>query len=144
MLLRDILHAKGAAVHTVSPDATLAEVVHRLVEHNCGSLVVCEPADSMQMVGIITERDILRACAAGRMPLTAHTVRECMTCNVVTGSPSQPVEETMGVLTAKRIRHMPIVEQNRLVGIISIGDVVKAQHDELTMENHYLKNYLLG
>src|SRR5687767_11603255 len=69
MLLRDILLHKGTKVYSIEPDATLAEVVRRLVDHNCGSLVVCHRDNPTRLLGIITERDILRACAAGRVPL---------------------------------------------------------------------------
>jgi CBS domain-containing protein len=96
------------------------------------------------MLGIITERDILRACAARRGPLESTRVSDVMTTNVVTGSPCDSVEDTMGLMTEHRIRHLPVLENDKLVGIVSIGDIVKAQHDALTMENHYLKSYLHG
>ncbi len=142
MMLRDILVTKGAGVHTITPDATLDEVVKKLVECNCGSLVVCEVGDSQKMVGIITERDILRASVDGSLPLDQQTVGERMTSDLVCATPDQSVADTMGQMTDRRIRHMPVIENERLVGIISIGDVVKAQHDALTMENHYLKSYI--
>ena len=146
MTLQEILRTKGSAVHAISPDATLAEVVQTLVKHNCGSLVVCiyDGCERGRLTGIITERDILRACAAHRESFGNLKVSEVMTSEVITGSPSDSVEDTMGLMTRKRVRHLPIVEQDRLEGIISIGDVVKAQHDQLTMENHYLKSYIHG
>ena len=144
MKLADILAHKGYKVHSIRPSATLAEVVQVLVRHNIGSLMVCEEEDCKRMLGIITERDILRACAARRGPLDATRVSEVMTTNVVTGSPSDSVEDTMGLMTEHRIRHLPVIECDDLVGIVSIGDIVKAQHDALTMENHYLKSYLQG
>ena len=146
MTLQEILRAKGNAVHTISPDATLEEVVQKLVKHNCGSLVVCLDAEceNRRLIGIITERDILRACASERGRFGELTVSVVMTREVITGSPSDSVEDTMGLMTTKRVRHLPIVEQQKLEGIISIGDVVKAQHDQLTMENHYLKSYIHG
>jgi len=146
MTLQEILRTKGTAVHTILPDATLEEVVQKLVKHNCGSLVVCKDQDCNEgrLVGIITERDILRACAAHRGQLDTIKVSDVMTRDVITGSPSDSVGDTMGLLTANRIRHLPIVEHGRLEGIISIGDVVKAHHDQLTMENHYLKSYIHG
>jgi CBS domain-containing protein len=144
MKLADILAHKGYKVHSIRPSASLAEVVQVLVRHNIGSLMVCEEADCKRMLGIITERDILRACAARRGPLESTTVVEVMTTNVVTGSPCDSVEDTMGLMTDHRIRHLPVLENDELVGIVSIGDIVKAQHDELTMENHYLKSYLQG
>lgn len=139
MLVRDILSDKGKLVHTCSPDDSLADVVDLLVGHNIGSLVVLEEGE---MVGIITERDILRASAATRGPLEFLTVRERMTRCPVVAAPQHDVSDVMCVMTERRIRHLPVVEGGRLVGIISIGDTVKAQHDELCRENHYLKSYI--
>src|SRR6185295_9475251 len=126
MTLQEILREKGTAVHSIFPDATLDDVVHKLVRHNCGSLVVCEPGDCEQgrLSGIITERDILKACAAHK-PLDSVRVSEVMTRDVITGAPSDSVEDTMGLMTENRIRHLPVLEHGRLQGLISIGDVVK-------------------
>jgi len=146
MHLRDILHGKGSVVYTIRSDASLADVVQKLVKNNCGSLVVCDSDcdESERLMGIITERDILRACAAGRAPLERTTVAEVMTRDMLVGSPHDSVEDAMGLMTVNRIRHLPVVEDGQLLGLISIGDVVKTQHDRLTMENHYLKSYLHG
>lgn len=150
MTLREILHAKGHLVHTIGRDDTLESVVQSLVKHNCGSLVVCDHdaksqrGKSGRMVGIVTERDILKLCAAHKGPLSEITVESVMTRDVTTGTPDDSVEDTMGLLTDRRVRHLPIMEGGELVGMISIGDVVKAQHDRLSMENHYLKSYLHG
>ena len=150
MTLREILHAKGHVVHTIGSDATLDLAVQTLVKHNCGSLVVCDPPpqeerrSAPRMVGIITERDILKACAANKGMLPSVLVANVMTREVATGSPDDSVEDTMGLMTNRRIRHLPVLESGELIGLISIGDVVKTQHDQLSMENHYLKNYLLG
>jgi len=139
MLVQDILSDKGRTVHTCAPDDTLADVVDLLVGHNIGSLVVMQ---SGEMVGIITERDILRATAVTRGPLEFVQVSERMTRLPVVVSPRDPLADAMCVMTEQRIRHLPVVEQGGLVGIISIGDIVKAQHDELSRENHYLKSYI--
>lgn len=139
MTVQQILNLKGCHVHSISPDKTLQDVVHMMVEHNCGSLLVC--ADE-QMVGIITERDILRACAELRQPLSNVPVSARMTRNVVTCSPDCSVETIMGMMTDHRVRHMPLLDGGRLAGMISIGDIVKAQHDELCLENQYLKTYI--
>lgn len=147
MTLLEILRSKGNEVHSISPGATLEEVAETLVRHNVGSLVVCEPATRNRpgrMVGIITERDILRACASHRAPLASQRVEDAMTCNVITASPEDCVEEAMGLLIDRRIRHLPIIDNEQLIGMISIGDVVKAQHDALSLENHYLKSYIHG
>jgi CBS domain-containing protein len=146
MNLQDILRQKGALVHTISSQATLDDVVQKLVQQNCGSLVVCD-SDCNQagaMVGIITERDILRACARHRSPLAEMRVADHMSRRPVVGSPEDSLEAVMGVMTERRIRHLPVVDGDRLVGLISIGDIVKAEHSQLTMENHYLKSYLQG
>ncbi len=146
MNLQDILRQKGATVHTIASQATLDDVVQKLVQNNCGSLVVCD-ADCQQadsMVGIITERDILRAFAKHRGPLAELRVADHMSRKPVTGSPEDSLEAVMGVMTEKRIRHLPVIEADRLVGMISIGDIVKAEHSQLTVENHYLKSYLHG
>lgn len=139
MQLKDILDAKGRTVYTIGPDATLADVVADLVRYNCGSLVVC---DRGQVVGIITERDILRTCAAVKEPLERIPVRTRMATEVVTGLPEHEVQDVMGVLTERRIRHLPILEDGKLAGMISIGDVVKAQHDKLCFENDCLMRYI--
>jgi CBS domain-containing protein len=146
MMLQDILAAKGSTVYAISSQATLEDVVQSLVKHNCGSLVVCAADDCQQgrLLGIITERDILRAVAKNPAELDRLKVADVMTRDVVTGTPTDTVEDTMGLLTDRRVRHLPILDNDRLVGIISIGDVVKAQHDALTMENHYLKSYIHG
>ena len=144
MKLADILAHKGYKVHSIRPSASLAEVVQVLVRHNIGSLMVCDDEDCKRMRGIITERDILRACAARRAPLETLQVADTMTSDVVTAAPHDSVEDIMGLMTDHRIRHLPVLEHGELVGIVSIGDIVKAQHDALTMENHYLKSYLHG
>jgi CBS domain-containing protein len=144
MNLQDILRQKGSTVYTIRPDASLDDVVQTLVHYNCGSLVVREGDASSPMLGIITERDILKACAAKRGSLEQIRVREAMTDSVAIGTPADSVEVTMGTMTNRRIRHLPVIENEQLVGMISIGDIVKAQHDSLTLENHYLKTYIHG
>jgi CBS domain-containing protein len=142
MFVEDILRDKGHKVHNIPPQATLDDVVQSLVRHRCGSLVVCEPEDDTRLVGIITERDILRACAERRCTLDQLKVSDFMTRKVVSGSPRDDLERIMGLMTENRVRHLPIVQEGRLLGLISIGDVVKYQHQQMAMENHYLKTYI--
>jgi CBS domain-containing protein len=145
MSLQEILQHKGSRVFSISPHATLAEVVQKLVKNNCGSLVVCEEMDCTHMLGIITERDILKACAANKVPLENYHVVDVMTSDLATCSPNDSVADAMGVMTDRRIRHLPVIDDDgKLDGIVSIGDLVKHQHDQLTMENHYLKSYIHG
>ena len=144
MMLREILRVKGSKVFTIRPQASLDEVVQTLVRHNIGSLVVCEDDDMRESVGIITERDILRASASRSAPFDQLVASDCMSTQLVTGALNDTVEDVMGMMTEHRVRHMPVMENGSLVGIISIGDVVKSHHDALTMENHYLKTYIHG
>jgi CBS domain-containing protein len=146
MTLSEILHGKGHVVHTIDPASTLEDVVQSLVGHNCGSLVVCDANSPAQgrMVGIITERDILKVVATHKGPLSAVRVADAMSKELTIGAPTDSVEDTMGLMTRLRIRHLPVVEDGQLLGLVSIGDVVKMQHDRLTMENHYLKSYIQG
>jgi CBS domain-containing protein len=141
MTIRDILAVKGAYVHSTTPSETLQRVVEVLVENNCGSLIVYDSPQSTRMVGIITERDIMRACAAGKS-LHDTSVSDVMSRNVVTGTADDSVADTMGLMTRRRVRHLPVLQGHHLAGVISIGDVVKAQHDSLTAENHHLKSYI--
>ena len=141
MRVYEILQSKGHTVHQILPSASLADAVERLVHFNCGSLLVSE---AELIVGIITERDILKAIQSHRQDLSTLSVGDFMTRNLVTGHPSDDVGEIMGKMTTHRVRHLPIIDSGRLVGMISIGDVVKAQFDLLAVENHYLKVYIQG
>lgn len=139
MLVREILSDKGGEIFGCSPQHTLTQVVDLLVKHNVGSLVVRE---GDEMVGIITERDILRTVAETRCSLDNMQTKDRMTPSPHTCCVDDDIAHVMGQMTARRIRHLPVVDSGRLVGIISIGDLVKAQHDDLCRENHYLKNYI--
>jgi CBS domain-containing protein len=144
MLLQDILAVKGSVVHVIGPDARLDEVARTLVEHNIGSLVICRTAASgeREILGIITERDILYHCARSNLPLSAVYVNEVMNAAMITALPTDAVEQIMGLMTTHRIRHMPVLDEGNLVGIVSIGDIVKAQHDQLALENRFMKDYI--
>ena len=144
MTLKEILEAKGSTVYTIGPDAALDEVTRELVRHNVGSLLVVERdlAEGERVLGIVTERDILRFCASGKGSLSGVKASEVMTAELETASPSDRVESIMGLMTGKRIRHLPVLSEGRLVGIVSIGDIVKAQHDRLAMENQFMKDYI--
>ncbi len=146
MTLKDILDTKGDAVLTIGPDATLADVAQKLVEHNIGSLVVCrkDAQGNDALVGIITERDLLHSWAKGNEDLTAVQVKAIMTAELVTASPGDPVEKVMGLMTTKRIRHLPIISEGKLAGLVSIGDVVKAHLNHLAVENKFMKDYIQG
>jgi CBS domain-containing protein len=146
MNLQDILMAKGSVVHTIAPEARLDEVARTLVELRIGALLVARPSESgdPELLGIITERDILYHCARSNLPLAAVEVSEVMSSPLITALPTDSVEQMMGLMTAKRIRHLPVRLEGRLLGMVSIGDLVKAQHDNLTLENQFMKDYIRG
>ena len=147
MLLQDILNRKGSDVCTIAPEATADDAVAMLVQYNIGSLMVCQFGDDGQpqvVLGIITERDILRAQAAHKAPLEALLVANVMTTDLVTAQPSDRVEEAIRLMTEHRVRHLSIVADGQLVGMVSIGDIIKAQFDELVAENFYMRSYIQG
>jgi CBS domain-containing protein len=145
MNLQDILRVKGSEVYSIGPNATLGDVVRSMMQHRCGGLLVCNDADCGRgIIGVITERDILRACAERRGSISDIPIRDYMSTDLVTGSPENSIEYIMGVMTDHRIRHLPVLDGDQLVGIISIGDLVKAQHHQTVVENHYLKSYIQG
>lgn len=142
MKIKDILQEKGANVVTIGPDRSVHEVIQTLVEHNIGSLIVKDAGG--EIVGIITERDILRECAKGSGRLQKASVQDAMTTELIIGLPDDPVDYVMGIMTKNRIRHLPIMEGEELRGIISIGDVVNALQRETEFENRLLKDYIHG
>jgi CBS domain-containing protein len=144
VLIQDILETKGNAICTIGPEATLAEVAKTLVKHKIGSLLICQDdaQGERELLGIVTERDLLYQFAE-EPDQSAHVpVSEIMSKNLITASREDRVEQILGIITAKRIRHLPVLENGRLIGIVSIGDLVKAQHDRLAMENRFMKDYI--
>jgi CBS domain-containing protein len=139
MLLKDILATKGTAVLTIQDTASLSDVVQELVKHNIGSLIVCA---GETMVGIITERDILKAVAQADIDLLRTPVRERMSVHLITAAPDDEVETVMGLMTQRRFRHLPVLENGKLAGMISIGDLVKAHHALMAIENQQLRSYI--
>ena len=145
MNLEEILKAKGSTVFTIGAEATLEQAVSRLVDHNVGSLVVCDRdvEQGERPIGIITERDILHASSSrSGHDLATTRVEVVMSTDLSTASPADLVEDIMGLMTKRRIRHLPVVTEGRLVGLVSIGDIVKAQLDRLAMENQFMKDYI--
>ncbi len=140
MKVRDILQHKGTDVHTIGPDATIQHVMETLVEQRIGSLVVCN--DNGNVLGIITERDVLRECTQRGAHVQSTRVREVMTTQLLVGALDDDVQYVMGIMTHNRVRHLPIIVGTRLMGLISIGDVVKAQLEETEFENRYLREYI--
>lgn len=123
MKLETVLAAKGQAVHTITPGASVRDAVARLAEHNVGALVVV--GDSGLPVGILSERDIVRRLATNTATLDL-TVGDLMSTTVTTGTLADEVESVFHTMTQRRIRHLPVVEGGRLIGMVSMGDLVKA------------------
>jgi len=142
MRVSDILRVKGGHVLTIERNATVERAIRILVDENVGSLVVVDPPKSTTIVGIITERDILRTVDRKPRELAQLLVEDFMSSTVRTSEATDSLDSVMGLMTSLRIRHMPIVEDGQLCGMISIGDAVKAKHDDLNRENHYLKEYI--
>jgi CBS domain-containing protein len=140
-MIAHILATKGTQVHTIGPDDTVYDAVKKMVDLNSGSLLV---TDGNEIVGIITERDYLRKIAlAGRTSKTTQ-VREVMTTQIVVVQPSTTLEEAMAIMTAKRIRHLPVVDRGNLGGMVSIGDLVKQISQDREVEVRYLTDYITG
>ncbi len=141
MRIQDILDSKGDRVVTTSTKGTVSDAMDVLNEHNIGAVVVIE-GDSIR--GILSERDVLRLGARGPELLSTATIYETMTRDVIVGLPEDEVHAAMGVMTQNRIRHLPIVRDGQLVGIVSIGDLVNAAWLEAADENQHLKDYIQG
>ena len=127
MKIENILATKGAKVLTVHSSQTVKEVVTLLARHRIGALVVVD--DAGRLVGIVSERDVIRE-AAQHDDILARPVGAVMTQSVVTGSPRDDVRSVLQTMTERRFRHLPILDRGELIGVISIGDMVKAQLDE--------------
>jgi CBS domain-containing protein len=140
MKIQTILATKGTKVHTVRPAQSLKEIVALLARHNVGALVVVDDAD--RPVGIISERDIIRAAARGED--FTRPVSAAMTRTIVVGSPQDDVASVMKTMTERRFRHLPIIENGKLVGIVSIGDMVKAQLEQYQGEIETLETQIIG
>lgn len=140
MKIRDLLRAKGSVVITVGPDIPIQEAMRVLVENKIGALVVADG----KLRGIITERDLLRWGAEDIQRLATSRVRDLMTVEVITAAPEAEIEEVMDIMVERRIRHLPIMENAALCGIISIGDVVNALRQSVEVENRYLHAYIEG
>ena len=142
MTVADVLRSKGSRVIKIRPDSSLADAVRMLVHNGVGSLVVADDKD--QIVGLITERDILRENARHFDELGGQQVAEVMSRDVIIGFVEDSLDYVMALMTEKRIRHLPIMSYGRLVGIVSIGDVVKARVREAEVEIRHLTDYITG
>jgi CBS domain-containing protein len=143
MKVKEILQGKAAKeIATIGPESTVREAVELFAKHSIGALPVLD--ESKQICGIITERDVLRRCLVDSKPDFQTPVRAIMTSDVLVGVPEDEADYVMGVMTNNRIRHLPIVSGKTMVGIVSIGDVVKSQLKQFEFEIRHLKDYIKG
>ncbi|RMF48126.1 MAG: CBS domain-containing protein [Anaerolineae bacterium] len=140
-IVQDILKTKGQDVWTVTTDTSVGEALTMMKEHNIGALLVMEEG---KPAGVFSERDLARGLA-GRGDFSLHTpVKTLMTSPVVTVTPTTTIEACMALMTDKRIRHLPVMQDDHLLGIISIGDVVKGMLTHKDGLIRQLENYIAG
>ena len=140
MLVSEVLRGKGATVLTLPPEAPVESLIGLLAKHRIGAVVVS--SDGVSVEAIVSERDVVRALAADGPTALASNIGSICTFKVVTTTPADRVESLMSVMTEGRFRHLPVVEDGKLAGIISIGDVVKARMAELESEHDALTGYI--
>lgn len=142
MKVKDILARKGTHVWTIQGDATVHEALGMFVTYHIGALVVLNLKE--EIAGIISERDIIRECHRDSKDIENTPVHQVMTKKLIVGNMEDHLDYIMGIMTNNRIRHVPIIEDGHLKGVISIGDVVKSQLQDTEYENRYLKDYIFG
>ncbi|HEX6319700.1 MAG TPA: CBS domain-containing protein [Burkholderiales bacterium] len=140
MRLKDILAAKGRRVVTVSAKSSIADAIRTMHAENVGSVMI--PDSESCPVGIFTERDVVRMYADGDRDFDQLPVESRMTCTVMLGRLSMTVDEALGLMTERRFRHLPVVEDGKLLGIVSIGDLVKRKLEETAQEAEALRAYI--
>jgi CBS domain-containing protein len=139
--VRHVLDQKGHHVHFIHPDASVFDALKMMAENNIGSLVVLEDG---KLVGVITERHYAREIVLKGRTSLGTLVRDIMSTKVIYARPDQSVEECMAVMTARAVRHLPVLEGARLVGIVSIGDMVKSVIDDQKFIIEQLEHFIHG
>ncbi|MFI6100517.1 CBS domain-containing protein [Lentzea sp. NPDC051213] len=139
MRIADVLRTKGSAVATIDPDVPVSELLRSLAEYNIGAIVVASPDG---VVGIVSERDVVRHLHEIGADLLSSPVSAIMTTEVFTCSPTDTVDSLTVVMTERRFRHVPVLSDGRLVGIVSIGDVVKSRIGQLEQSQDQLQAYI--
>lgn len=140
MRIADLLRHKGSDVVTAAPGLSVAGLLEDLARHNVGALVVVDETGTL--VGIVSERDVVRRLNERGAELLHAPISEIMTTTVVTCGPTEGVDSLAAIMTERRIRHMPVVEGGRLVGIVSIGDVVRSRIQQLESDREQLESYI--
>ncbi|MFN2426623.1 MAG: CBS domain-containing protein [Candidatus Binatia bacterium] len=143
MKIRDLRKSTPVDLQTISPEHTVHEAIRLLCRYNIGALPVLDVEGTL--VGIISERDVLRLCSRDDCPeALSLKVRDVMTCDLVISVLDDTLDYVMRVMTERRVRHLPVLEDRRLVAIVSIGDLVKAQYEEKETEIRFLRDYMQG
>jgi CBS domain-containing protein len=137
----DILRDKGHGVWSVKPTNTVLEALGIMAEHDIGAVLVL---DGDKLVGVLSERDYARKVVLAGRSSRESQVKEVMTSHVVCVSPERSVDECMALMTNKRLRHLPVIDHKRVVGIVSIGDLVKATIDDQQFTITQLQSYIAG
>lgn len=140
MLICQVLSDKGDRVFTASPSETIETVAMRLWTRRIGSVVVVDEGD--HVVGLVSERDVVRVVAEGGGEALGHPVSEVMHREVAVAAPSDTVESILARMTDRRVRHLPVCHERRLVGLVSIGDLVKSKIAETEAEAEHLRAYI--
>lgn len=139
MRIADVLRNKGASVATITPETSVSGLLTELAVHNIGAMVVVSPDG---VAGIVSERDVVRSLNEHGPDLMTRPVAEIMTSLVATCAPTDSVDSLSALMTRNRVRHVPVMDEGRLVGIVSIGDVVKTRMEELEAEHEQLQAYI--
>ena len=139
MRIADVLRSKGGAVLTINPEATVTELLAGLANHNIGAMVVVGPDG---VAGIVSERDVVRQLHSQGASVLTRPVSTIMTAVVSTCSKSDTVDSLSMLMTENRVRHVPVLDNGKLIGIVSIGDVVKTRMEELEAEQRQLQSYI--
>ncbi|MGK2881250.1 MAG: CBS domain-containing protein [Mycobacterium sp.] len=139
MRVSDVLRSKGSEVATVGPDTSIADLLAALADRNVGAMVVVGPEG---VTGVVSERDVVRRLHERGVDLLGQPVSMIMSAVVVTCGPGDALDSLAGLMTTNRVRHVPVIENGRLAGIVSIGDVVKNRMEELQAEQEHLQAYI--
>ena len=139
--ISDLLHAKGRHVWSLSSDATVYEAIDQMAQRECGALLVMEDGE---LVGIVSERDYARKVILKGKASKETLVREIMSSPVICATPNLTVDQTMSLMTEKRVRHLPVVVDGQVLGVISIGDVVRGIIDDKEFDIQQLTHYIMS
>jgi CBS domain-containing protein len=142
MQVRDVLKGKGGRVITIEDTASVADAIARLVQNNIGSLPVVDEGGAL--VGVFSERDVLRLVHNRGERFSRERVGDVMTRNPITCGAEDDVDVVMGQMSERRIAKVPVIDEGRLIGIVSVGDVIKVMYERVNAENSHLMSYLYG